>query len=263
MNSSYLNAAAGAFLFIAFVVMTVSIASDAIFHASAPETEGFAIAVAEGTTETGGAEEESLTPIATLLVDADAERGAAAFRKCQSCHTVEEGGANRVGPNLWKIVERPMGTADGFGYSTALSDYSEGGEKSWTYEELNHFLQAPKKYMRGTSMGFAGLKKDDERADVIAYLRSLSDTPVPLPDPEGQEASEEAADDVQPEPASAETETAGDDATGEATSEAATGDDPGAADADSSDDASETESDGDADASEAGSDDKPAEGTSE
>lgn len=269
MNSSYLNAAAGAFLFIAFIVMTVSIASDAIFHTSAPETEGFAIAVAEGTATDSGAEEEGLTPIATLLVDANAERGAAAFRKCQSCHTVEEGGANRVGPNLWKIVARPMGAADGFGYSSALSDYSEGGEKTWTYEELNHFLQAPKNYMRGTSMGFAGLKKDDERADVIAYLRSLSDTPVPLPDPEAQEASEEAADDVEPEPASAETEAEGNDASDGATSEdsEASGDDSGATDAESSDDAAESESDGDtdsdSDASESDGDDKPAEGTSE
>lgn len=213
MNSSYLNAAAGAFLFIAFVVMTVSIASDAIFHSGAPETEGYAIAVTEGSATPGdGGGEEVLTPIATLLVDASAEEGQKAFRKCQACHTVENGGANRVGPNLWNIVERPVATADGFGYSAAMTDYSEGGAKTWDFEALNNFLHAPRNYMRGTSMGFAGLKKDDERADVIAYLRSLADTPVPLPDPEAQAESEAAADDAEPQPASAETEAAGDDA---------------------------------------------------
>lgn len=264
MNSSYLNAAAGAFLFIAFVVMTVSIASNAIFHSSAPETEGFAIAVTEGAaTEPDGSGEEALTPIATLLADASADKGAAAFRKCQSCHTAEDAGANRVGPNLWGIVERPIGSASGFGYSTALSDYSEGGAKNWTYEELNNFLQAPKKYMRGTSMGFAGLKKDDERADVIAYLRSLSDNPVPLPSPEMQEESEEAADDAEPQPASAETEADSDDTSGEAASEdsGSTGGDSSATGAEGSESTSESDSDGAA--AESDSEDKPAAGTSD
>ncbi len=258
MNSSYLNAAAGAFLFIAFVVMTVSITSDAIFHTGAPETEGYAIAVTEGSATTADAgAEEALTPIATMLVDASAEDGQKAFRKCQACHTVENGGANRVGPNLWGIVDRQVASADGFGYSAAMTDYSEDGAKSWDFDALNNFLHAPRSYMRGTSMGFAGLKKDDERANVIAYLRSLSDNPVPLPDPEAQAESEEAADDVEPQPASAETDAASDDASGDAAAEegASTEEDM------STENDSTTSTDGEAPASDG--DDKPAEGTSE
>ncbi len=214
MNSSFLNAAAGAFLAVVFVVMTVSIASDAIFHSGAPEAEGYALVPLEG----GGAAQvaagdDGLPPIAPLLVNASVEGGERAFRKCAACHTVEDGGANRVGPNLWNIVDRPIAAADtGFGFSSAMTDFSKGGEEKWDYDHLNEFLAAPKRYIRGTAMGFAGLKKDGERADVIAYLRSLSDNPAPLPDPE---------------PAATETETSGTDDAGDtggsdSTGEAAT-----------------------------------------
>ncbi|WP_136657754.1 cytochrome c family protein [Nitratireductor sp. XY-223] len=218
MNSSFLNAAAGAFLAVAFVVMTVSIASDAIFHSSEPEAEGFALEASEGATATASAgEEDTLEPISPLLASASIEGGQRAFRKCAACHTVDEGGANRVGPNLWDVVDRPVAAAAGFGYSTAMQDYSEGGEKKWHYENLNAFLEAPRRYMRGTAMGFAGVKKADERADLIAYMRSLSDSPAPLP------SEEDMA------PASEETEPAAEEA---AVSDTAPADDAAASDAD-------------------------------
>ncbi|MCP5000636.1 MAG: cytochrome c family protein [Hyphomicrobiales bacterium] len=208
MNSSYINAAIGAFLAVAFVVMTVSIASDAIFHSGHPEAEGYAIEAREGSaTASADSADDGLAPIAPLLASASIEGGQRAFRKCQACHTVDDGGANRVGPNLWDIVDRPVAAADGFGYSTAMTDYSEGGEKKWDYEALNDFLHAPKKYMRGTAMGFAGMKKDDERADVIAYLRSLASTPAPLPSADAapaDNAEAAPAEDATAEPASAE-----------------------------------------------------------
>ncbi|MEM9107032.1 MAG: cytochrome c family protein [Pseudomonadota bacterium] len=256
MNSSYLNAVAGAFLFIAFVVMTVSMASDAIFSSGPPETEGYVIAALEGSSpaeDDGG--DVGIAPIAPLLASASIEEGARSFRKCQACHTVDNGGANRVGPNLWNIVERPVATADGFGYSAAMSEYADGGAKTWDFDALNNFLHAPRTYMRGTSMGFAGLKKDDERADVIAYLRSLSDTPVPLPDPEAQAESEAAADDAEPQPASAD---------GEAASEDAASD--GAASDDAADDAATDEgasTEGDSSASDSDGDDTSTQGTTE
>jgi cytochrome c len=264
MNSSYLNAAAGAFLFVAFVVMTVSIASRAIFSSGHPETEGYAIAVTEGSaTGSDAGADEGITPIATLLADASVENGEKAFRKCQACHTAEEGGANKVGPNLWGIVERPVAAASGFGYSAAMTDYSDGGAKSWDYESLNNFLHAPKSYVSGTSMSFAGLKKDDERADVIAYLRSLAADPVPLPSPEAKAESEEAADDAEPQPAAAETDAApaddvsGDEASGDAATSEETQSDSSTTETDSTQDApagDATASDGEV---------KPAEGTSE
>ncbi|MDP3527153.1 MAG: cytochrome c family protein, partial [Hoeflea sp.] len=118
MNSSYLNSAAGALLGILFVVMTLSIVSDGIYHAPVPETQGFAIAVAEGTTETSEpAEEAGTVDIAPLLASADAARGESQFRKCSACHTNDAGNANKVGPGLWNIVNKPVATHEGFNYS--------------------------------------------------------------------------------------------------------------------------------------------------
>lgn len=190
--NSYVNMAVGAFLATVFVMMTVSIASEGIFHAEAPEKEGFAIVAAE----TGGeaaAEEEAAVPIATLLAGADAAAGETSFKKCASCHTTEQGGANKVGPNLWGVVNRPIASHEGFGYSAAMKDFSQGGSVVWDYEHLNGFLIAPKQHVPGTAMGFAGLKKDDERANVIAYLRGLADSPAPLPEEQAAAPAQDAA----------------------------------------------------------------------
>jgi cytochrome c len=202
MNSSYLNAMAGAFLAVVFVVLTVSIAADAIFHSEAPEKEGYELVALEGGAATEAApSSDGLPPIAPLLAGASVDGGMKAFRKCAACHTVDDGGANKVGPNLWNIVDRPIAAATGFGYSSSMTDYADGGANAWDYEHLNGFLAAPKKYIKGTAMGFAGLKKEAERADVIAYLRSLSDNPAPLP---SDAAEPEAAEPASAEPAAAE-----------------------------------------------------------
>ena len=176
------NTAAGALLATVFVLLSVSIASEGIFHSEVPEKPGYVIAAAEPGAEAGAAETAAAeTPIATLLVKADATAGEAVFKKCAACHDGSKGGPNKVGPNLWGIVSRPMASHEGFAYSAALKNFSKGATVPWDYEALNHFLHAPKKYIEGTAMGFAGLKKDEERANLIAYLRTLSDTPVALP----------------------------------------------------------------------------------
>ena len=201
--NSYVNMAVGALLATVFVMMTVSIASEGIWHSEAPEQEGFAIVAAETGGEEAGAAEEAAVPIATLMTSADAAAGESSFKKCASCHTAEQGGANKVGPGLWGVVNRPIASHEGFGYSAAMKDFSQGGSVVWDYEHLNGFLLAPKQHVPGTAMGFAGLKKDDERANVIAYLRSLADSPAPLPEPaaaapaEG-EAAAPAAEDAAP-----------------------------------------------------------------
>ena len=121
--------------------------------------------------------EESIEPISALLASASIENGEKLFKKCATCHNYEKGSANKVGPQLWNIINRPKANVEGFAYSKVLAEY--GGE--WEYEELAEFLYKPKKYMKGTKMNFAGLKKVKDRADIVYFLRAQSDSPVPLP----------------------------------------------------------------------------------
>ena len=123
-----------------------------------------------------------------LLASANPEAGDAVFKKCAACHTAEKGGANKVGPNLWDIVNRPVASHEGFAYSAAMKEFSQGGSVVWDYDHLSNFLHAPEGLVKGTAMSFAGVKKPDERANLIAYLRTLSDSPrrcpkLPLPPP--------------------------------------------------------------------------------
>ena len=115
--------------------------------------------------------------LAEVLPKATAEVGQAAFKPCSTCHTVVKDGPNKVGPNLFGILTRAKGSHEGFAYSAAMKE--KGG--NWGYEELYAFLAGPKAYVPGTKMSFAGLKKPEDRAAVIMYLRTLADTPVPLP----------------------------------------------------------------------------------
>ncbi len=185
MNSILFNKIAGATLGTIFVVLGLSFLSEMIFTSHPPEKPGFAIEVEgdDGGEEAAATEEAeetpSIEPVAGLLADADIDAGKKLSKKCAACHTFDKGGKKKVGPNLYGIVDRTVATGEGFGYSAALEEWGDG--KSWTYAELNGFLEKPKKYVKGTSMGFAGLKKTEDRAAMIAYLRMLADEPAPLP----------------------------------------------------------------------------------
>jgi cytochrome c len=194
MSSSNLNMYAGAFLGTVFVMMTVGILGEAIFHSETPEQEGFAIAVSEGGggTESAAAAAPTVEPVSPLLASADPAKGEKVFKKCQACHTGEEGGPNKVGPNLWNIVNRPVASHEGFKYSSAMTEFAAGGTV-WDYEHLNLFTHKPKDEVPGTAMGFAGLPKVQDRAELIAYLRTLSSDPAPLPDPNAAAGSADAA----------------------------------------------------------------------
>lgn len=122
--------------------------------------------------------EKKAEPILALLATADIERGQKMSKACAACHNFDKGGPNGVGPNLWGVVGRPKEAKAGFSYSGALK---ENGASSWTYEELNKFLWKPKKYASGTKMNFAGLKKQSDRAALVAWLRTLSDSQAALP----------------------------------------------------------------------------------
>ena len=178
MDSFEFNKIAGAVLGTALVVFGLNEVAGIIYHADAPEKPGMIIEVAEAATSAAAEETVAAVPIATLMAAADVAKGEAAMKACAACHTFDNGGANKAGPNLWNIVGKNIAAHEGYKYSKA---FLERASETWDYEALDAFLKKPKDYIRGTKMGYAGIKSDAKRADVIAYLRSLSDSPVPLP----------------------------------------------------------------------------------
>ena len=180
MNSWQFNKMAGAVLGTGLLVLGLQNLGGVIFHPTAPSEEkpGFAIEVAQAETPAAGETPAAAVPIATLLAKADPKKGAEVAKACLACHNLEKGGPNKTGPNLWDVVERDMGKHDAFAYSDGMKGM---GPQKWTYENLNKFITAPKEFVKGTKMGFGGLKNDAKRADLLAYLQTLSDSPKPFP----------------------------------------------------------------------------------
>jgi cytochrome c len=148
----------------------------------APEETEATVTVTETVTETVvetvvEPEEPAVTGLAALLAAADADAGKKVFGKCKACHGLDKGGKNKVGPNLWDIVGRPVAGGEGFKYSGALKDI--GG--NWSYEALDAFLASPKTFAKGTRMSFSGVKDETDRANLIAWMRTFSDNPAALP----------------------------------------------------------------------------------
>lgn len=172
MDSFELNKIAGAILFTLLVYIGLQNLGDILFDVDAPNPDSY---IVEGVEEDGAVaasstQEEADVPISELLLTASLEKGAKVAKKCAACHDFSAGGAHKIGPALWGIVDRDIASASGFTYSQALSAL----DGAWTAEQLNGFLENPKKYAEGTAMAFAGLRKPSDRANMIAYLASLA-----------------------------------------------------------------------------------------
>lgn len=217
MDSFELNKIIGAVLGTLLFVMGVGFLAEAIYHPIEDRGPGYTLPEPEGVEGVEGPAETVVASIGTLLASADPTEGEGQTRKCQSCHTLNEGGANGQGPNLWGVVGRPIASHEGFAYSPAMVAHA-AEVPNWTYEELNLFLIAPRQHVPDTKMNFGGVKGDGERANIIAYLSTLSSSPVPFPPPDAAPAEGEApAADAAAAPAEGEQAPAAVDATNPST----------------------------------------------
>lgn len=176
MDSFEINKILGALLFACLCLLSLNIAAQAVFAPVKPAKPGYEVAVTEQKQDAGGPKAAD-EPIEKLLASATVEKGEAAAKKCAACHTFAKGEPNRVGPNLYGVVGRAKASVAGFNYSAAMK--AKGG--SWTVEDLNTYLINPKAMVPGTTMSFAGVPRGSERADLITYLNSKSDSPAALP----------------------------------------------------------------------------------
>jgi len=185
MSSLELNKIVGAIILVMLVGQVISTIGDALVH---PRSHGPAAVSVANAPSPGPKKEEKVEPVAGLLASANVDKGKTVAKKCEACHTFQKGGPNKIGPDLWGVIGRPIASHEGFQYSNALKQ--KGG--NWDYESINQFVAHPSKTVPGTKMTFAGLDKVQDRADVIAYLRTLADSPAPLPPPEAAKPAEEA-----------------------------------------------------------------------
>ena len=180
MDSFELNKIIAAILMVALLVIGIGKLSNVIFHVEKPEIPGYSVEVEQATVVSSQSSSEKIEDkidIAALIAMGDVVSGEKVFKKCAACHSIVKGGKNNIGPALYNVVGREVGAVDDYKYSKALAAY----EKAWTFEELNGYLLKPAKWIKGTKMAFAGLRKEKDRASVILYLNQNSDNPLPLP----------------------------------------------------------------------------------
>jgi len=175
MDSFEINKIITAILLVVLVIFGVGKISNVIFEVKKPDIDGYKVEV--GGAAATQASSKSQVDIVALLAMGDIEHGKKIFKKCAACHSINQGGGNKIGPKLWNVMFRPVGSITDYKYSKALSGY----KKDWSWEEMNGFLIKPSAWIKGNKMGFAGLKKEKDRASVILYLNQNSDSPKQLP----------------------------------------------------------------------------------
>jgi cytochrome c len=179
MDSFEINKIVAAVLLVALLVIGIGKLSNVIFYVEKPEKPGYAVEVQQASTSTTAAVtvEDKKVDIAALMALGDVNAGEKIFKKCAACHSINQGGANKIGPALYNVVGRKIGGVVDYKYSKAFVEYG----KEWNFEELNGFLIKPSKWIKGTKMAYAGLRKEEDRASIIKYLNQNSDSPLPLP----------------------------------------------------------------------------------
>ncbi len=177
MDSFEINKIIAAILVTVLIVFGVNKISDLLFIVKKPEIKGYKVEVKVGDATATLANVSSNINISELLALGTLEQGKKVFKKCAACHSIKKDGKNKIGPALYSIVNKSVASVPNYKYSKALSSYG----KKWSFEELNGFLLKPSAWIKGNKMGFAGLKKDEDRASIIIYLNENSDNPAPLP----------------------------------------------------------------------------------
>ena len=178
MDSFELNKIIGAILMVALLVIGIGKISDVVFKVNKPEKAAYRVEIenSDAKSEVQEVIKEEVN-IASLLNTGDLSHGEKVFKKCAACHSIESGGGNKIGPALYNVVGRKIGSLNDYKYSKALIKYG----KNWNFEELNGFLLKPKDWIKGTKMAYAGLRKEKDRASILLYLNKYSDNPLPLP----------------------------------------------------------------------------------
>ena len=179
MDSFELNKIIAAVLMVALLVIGLGKIADVAFEVKKPTNPGYKV---EGQVQLASSSSSATKviekiDIATVMAQGDVTNGEKIFKKCAACHSINKGGPNKIGPALYNVVGRKVGGVASYKYSKALASYG----KKWSFEELNGFLIKPAKYLKGTKMSYAGLRKETDRASVIKYLNKSSDNPKPLP----------------------------------------------------------------------------------
>ena len=182
----------GGLLGAVLLLLIVRQGAEMLFAPTPVKTPGYAVAVATG--DAGATAEVADTPPdwGTELAKADVAAGEAVSQKCASCHNFANGGPNQTGPNLWGVLGRKPGSHAGFAYSQGMTDFS-GKQAAWDYQHVYEFLAGPAAYINGTKMSFVGLKKREDRINLIAWLRQQSSSPPPIPAPKPAAAAPAAA----------------------------------------------------------------------
>ena len=176
MDSFEINKIIAAILVTVLLVFGIGKISEMIFHIEKPDVQGYKVEI-KVDTSADQAKTENQIDISALLALGDIDHGKSVFKKCVACHSIAQDGGNKIGPKLYNVVGRTVGSLSDYKFSKALASYG----REWTFEELNGFLIKPSKWIKGTKMAFAGLKKEKDRASVLLYLNENNDSPKNLP----------------------------------------------------------------------------------